>query len=235
MNKSVERVVEPELLDVLPPQDRRARRSRLDLRRINGWMKHSRAMANTLSKNLAGIKTPRIVEIGAGDGDFLLGVARRLKKQWPAAEITLVDRLDAFDPKILKGFNNMGWRVRTEIADVSDWLRQSPPDTADAIIANLFLHQFQPEALAEMLQLAARSTKVFIALETRRSWLPRLCGHFLWTIGCSRVTCHDGRISIRAGFLNRELSAIWPDKEKWELEERPIGLFSHLFIARRKD
>lgn len=235
MNKSLERVVEPELLDVLPPQDRRALRSRLDLRRLNKWMNHPRVMARALSENLAGIKTPRIAELGAGDGDFLLGIARRLGKQYPDAQVTLVDRLDAFSPEIRKGFNQQGWRVRTEIADVCDWLRQSPPNSTDAITANLFLHQFQRDALAEMLRLAAHSTKVFVALEPRRSWLPRLCGHFLWTIGCSSVTCHDGRISIRAGFLGRELSAIWPDEKQWTLFERPVGLFSHLFIARRKD
>lgn len=235
MNKSLKRVVEPELLDVLPPQDRRALRSRLDLRRLNKWMNHPRVMTRALSENLAGVKAPRIAELGAGDGDFLLNVSRRLKKQWSAGQAILVDRLDAFDPEIQKSFDAFGWRVRTEIADVSDWLRRSPPDTADAIIANLFLHQFQREALAEMLQLAANSTKVLIALEPRRSWLPRLCGHFLWTIGCSSVTCHDGRISIRAGFLGRELSAIWPDEKQWELDEHPVGLFSHLFIARRKD
>jgi hypothetical protein len=235
MNKSLERVVEPELLDVLPPQDRRALRSRLDLRRLNKWMNHPRVMTRALSENLAGIKAPRIAELGAGDGDFLLSIARRLKKQWPAAQATLVDRLEAFDPEIQKSFNDLGWRVRTEIADVSDWLRQLTPDAADAIIANLFLHQFQRDALAEMLRLAAHSTKVFIALEPRRSWLSRLCGHFLWCIGCSRVTCHDGRISIRAGFLGPELSALWPDDKQWDLDERPVGLFSHLFIARRKD
>lgn len=234
MNKSLDRVVEPELLDVLPPQDRRALRSRLDLRRLNKCMNHPCTMAHALSKNLIGVKAPHIVELGAGDGDFLLSVASRLGKQLPAAEATLVDRLDAFAPGVLKGFSDLGWRVHAEIAEVSDWLRQSP-NAADAIIANLFLHQFRPEALTEMLRLAAQSTKVFIALEPRRSWLPRLCGHFLWTIGCSSVTCHDGRISIRAGFLGHELSAIWPDKKQWELDERPVGLFSHLFIARRKD
>lgn len=235
MNKSLERVVEPELLDVLPPQDRRAVRSRLDLRRINQWMNHPRVMAHALSENLHGIQAPRIVELGAGDGHFLLSVARRLEKHWPPTEVTLVDRLDSFDPEVRKGFDGLGWHVHTEIADVLDWLRESSASPADAIIANLFLHQFQPEALTEMLKQAARSTKLFIAAETRRSWLPRLCGHLLWTIGCSSVTCHDGRISIRAGFLGRELSAIWPDKEQWELDERPVGLFSHLFIARRKD
>lgn len=213
MKKNLERVVEPELLDELPPQDRRALRSRLDLQRLNKLMKHSRVMANALSKNLGSVKSPRIVEIGAGDGDFLLRTTRRLQRQWPVGDATLVDRLNSFDPQIGTRFNDLGWRVHTEIADVLDWLRQLQPNAADAIVANLFLHQFRPDALAEMLRLAARSTNLFIAIETSRAWLPRLCGHFLWTLGCNSITRNDAQISIRAGFLGRELSALWPDEK----------------------
>src|SRR5262249_53542215 len=142
--------------------------------------------------------------------------------------------LNSFDPQIGPHFNNLGWRVHPEIADVLDWLRQLQPNAADAIVANLFLHQFHPEALAEMLRLSARSTNLFIAIETSRAWLPRLCRHFLWTMGCNSVTRNDARISIRAGFLGHEISALWPDEKNWQLTEHPVGLFSHLFIARRK-
>lgn len=235
MKTTSERVVEPELLDVLPPQDRRAIRSRWDLRRLNQWMNHPRLMSRAILENLNGSQGRSLVELGAGDGHFLLTVARRLRKRWPAARATLVDRLNAFDPRICEKFNAFGWDAQPQIAEVFEWLRETPPDPADVIIANLFLHQFAEAELAEMLRLAARSTPVFIALEPRRSWLPRLCGHLLWCIGCSSVTRHDAGISIRAGFASRELSAIWPDPAGWILDERPVGLFSHLFIARRKD
>jgi hypothetical protein len=235
MKNSRERIVEPELLDVLPPADRRALQSRRDLRVLNQCMKHPQLMSRALLENLKGIKSPRIAEPGAGDGDFLLSVARRLQPQWPNAEAVLVDRLNAFTPEIQGDFDRLGWDVRMELADVFEWLRQSPLDAMDAIIFNLFLHQFQTNELAEMLRLAARSTKLLVALEPRRSWLPRLCGHFLWVIGCGPVTRHDAGISIRAGFSGKEISAIWEDKTNWELTERPVGLFSHLFIARRKE
>lgn len=234
MNNSRERVVEPELLDELPPQDRRAVRSRLDLRRLNTWMNHPQVMARALSDNLHGVKSPQIAEIGAGDGHFLLRVARRLP-QWPNADATLVDRLNAFDPDVLNGFDRLNWRLRTEIATANEWLAQLAPDSVDAIVSNLFLHQFHTGELAEMLRLAARCARVVIALEPRRSWLSRLSGHLLWAIGCNSVTRHDAGISIRAGFSGRELSAIWPDEKNWQLTEHAIGLFSHLFIARRKE
>ena len=231
----MERIVLPELLDVLPPQDQSALRSRRDLRRINAWMRHPRIMACLLQKYLVKQDARQIVELGAGDGHFLLSVARRLRGQWPGTEATLVDRLDVLDPQTRDQFQRLGWHVRAEIAEASEWLRQSPPNSTGTIVSNLFFHQFQTEQLAELFHLAARSARVVIALEPRRSWLPRLCGRLLWVIGCGPVTCHDGPISIRAGFAGSELSAIWPDKKKWELLEHPVDPFSHLFIARRKD
>jgi DNA-binding PucR family transcriptional regulator len=231
----MERIVRPELLDVLPPQDHRALRSRRDLRRINAWMRHPRVMARILQKYLPDENARQIVELGAGDGHFLLSVAGRLQGRWPGAEVTLVDRLDVFDPQTRDQFESLGWRVHAEIAEASEWLRQAPPNPAGTIVSNLFLHQFQTEQLAELLRLAARSARVVIALEPRRAWLPRLCSRLLWVIGCGPVTCHDGHISIRAGFSGGELSALWPDKNKWELVERSIDPFNHLFIARRKD
>ena len=231
----MERTVLPELLDVLPPQEKTALRSRRDLRRINACMRHPRLMARILEKNLPGPAPRRVVELGAGDGHFLLSVARRLNGPWRGAQATLVDRLDALDPRTRGHFDRLGWRVRTEVADAFDWLRQSPPDQARVVVSNLFFHQFDSEQLAGLLRLAADSSRLVVALEPRRSWLSRLGGRLLWVIGCSPVTCHDGRISIHAGFEGGEISALWPDKTNWELVERPAGLFSHLFIARRKD
>jgi hypothetical protein len=231
----MERIVLPELLDVLPPQDQSALRSRRDLRRINAWMRHPRIMADLLEKYLVKQDAHQIVELGAGDGHFLLSVARRLQGQWPGAHATLVDRLDVLDPQTREHFKHLGWHVHAEIAEASEWLRQTSPKATEVVISNLFLHQLQKEQLAELLWLAARSSRVVIALEPRRSWLPRLCGRLLWVIGCGPVTCHDGPISIRAGFTGSELSALWPDKKNWDLVERPVDLFSHLFIARRED
>jgi hypothetical protein len=231
----MERLVEPELLDELPARDPRALRSRRDLRRVNAWMGHPRLLARALREGANGRNPCRIVELGAGDGHFLLSVARRLKKHWPNADATLVDRLEAFDPHIREHFNSLGWRVSVATAEAAEWLRQATRRTESTIISNLFLHQFNTEPLAELCRLAARSARMVIALEPRRSCVARFGGSLLWLIGCGSVTRHDGRISLRAGFSGRELSALWPDKENWELVERPAGLFSHLFIARRKD
>ena len=230
----MERLVKPELLDELPPKDRQALRSRRDIRRLNAWMGHPRMMARILQQCQDGRTERRLVELGAGDGHFLLTVARRLRKRWPAAEATLVDRLDVVDSQVRERFGHFGWRIRAEVAEAVEWLRQAPPKTAGIVLSNLLLHQLPAEPLAELLRLAARSAPVVIALEPRRSWWPHFCARFLWLAGCGPVTCHDGLVSIRAGFAGRELSALWPEATRWELTERRAGLFSHMFVARRK-
>jgi hypothetical protein len=158
-----------------------------------------------------------------------------LQGQWPRAQATLVDRLDVLDPQTMGQFNRLGWQVCVEIAEAAEWLRQSSPPAAGAVISNLFFHQFQTEPLAELLRLAANSSRLVIALEPRRLGLSRLCVPLMWLIGCGPVTRHDGRISVRAGFAGGELSALWPEKQNWDLVEHRVGRFSHLFIARRKD
>ena len=88
------RVVVPELLDELAPQDPRAERSRRDLRIIHKFMR-SASILRRLIANLE-LSTPprRIIELGAGDGTLLLAVARSLVPRWAGIELTLLDRVD---------------------------------------------------------------------------------------------------------------------------------------------
>ena len=67
----------------------------------------------------------------------------------------------------------------------------------------------------------------------RRHFTARLSCELLWLIGCNRVTRHDARASVRAGFHGHELSQFWPDPNAWKLREQSAGLFSHLFLATR--
>ncbi len=115
-----------------------------------------------------------------------------------------------------------------------DWLERPGP-RVDVVMANLFLHHFEDKPLAHMLSLIAERTGVFVACETRRSTATMVGARMLGAIGCNDVTRHDAAASIRAGFRDGELSALWP-AGPWSLGERARGLFaSHLFVARRLD
>jgi len=230
-----DRIVLPELLDGLPPQSAAALRSRRDLRRVNAWMRHPQIMARALRENFPAGEARRLVELGAGDGHFLLQVAKRTHGRWPGTQAILVDQLPALDPQTRAGFRRSGWQVCAETAEAAAWLRRPQPQTPQALISNLFFHHFESAGLGQLLRLAAGSSRLVIALEPRRSGLARMGARWLWAIGCGPVTRHDAHLSVRAGFVGSELSALWPDRSNWRLTEQRAGPFSHLFVARRKD
>src|SRR5947208_17107735 len=88
----MQRFVEPELLDTLPADDPGAVGSRRDLQRLNAWMGHGQIMARALRSALDGAAPQQLVELGAGDGEFMLRLARRLSPRWPGVRVTLVDQ-----------------------------------------------------------------------------------------------------------------------------------------------
>ncbi|HET7728645.1 MAG TPA: class I SAM-dependent methyltransferase [Usitatibacter sp.] len=223
------RRVEPEWLDVLPPADARAMRSRRDLRRVNALMSNAAIVRSGLGASAA---LRRVAEIGAGDGAFSLRVLRAMPRPEPGAELLLVDREPIRDGAVEAELASRGWRVRWERADAFDWLQSSGERDLDAVVANLFLHHFEDAPLARMLALLARRTRAFVACEPRRDAVALLGARLLGVVGCNDVTRHDAVVSVRAGFLGRELSALWPAAQPHRLEERPRGLFSHAFTAR---
>jgi hypothetical protein len=227
----MKRLVQPEILDTLPPDDPRAMRSRRDLRRVNGWMRNHVLMAGTLRKVLNGRAPGQITELGAGDGDFFLRVAHKISPSWPDVAVTLLDFQKSVMPATLVDLVALGWLAEMIVADVFDRLKNSV--TSEVVIANLFLHHFEGARLAELLRLISQRVKVFIAIEPQRAPWPLFCSRQLWAIGCNDVTRHDAAVSVRAGFSRHELSALWPERQHWRLTERRAGIFSHLFIAQK--
>jgi SAM-dependent methyltransferase len=225
----VKRIIKSEILDLLPPDDPRAIHSRRDLRRINGLMGNHHLMAEALQKAFPNNPVKRITEIGAGDGEFLFRVAQKIDPRWANVQATLIDLQKNVSQETLAAFASLGWNAEAVVADVFDW----PQMECDVVVANLFLHHFDDLRLAELLRMISCRTKLFIVIEPRRAPWPLFCSRLLWAIGCNAVTCHDAVISVRAGFCGDELSALWPEKQGWQLTERPAGAFSHLFIAQK--
>jgi hypothetical protein len=229
----MKRVVQPEWLDELPPDDPRAKWSRRDLRRVNAWMRNHAIMAKMLQTAANGQAPRQIVEFGAGDGNLLLRVARKISPRWRDTQAILLDRQKNVTSQTLTTFASLGWRVEAIEADVFDWLRTA--DGLDIVVANLFLHHFEDAELEELFRAVASRACFFVAIEPQRASWPLFCCRLNWAIGCNSVTRHDAKISVRAGFSGSELSALWPANKNWQLTERRSGFFSHLFVARRTD
>ena len=226
------RSVQPEILDALPPDDPRAIHSRRDLRKINAIMRHAPFIAGVMR---AAPQMPQIVvELGAGDGSLLLNVARRLGSPASRVRAFLVDRRPSVSDDACGEFRRLGWDVESCAADVFDWLARTPMESADVMLANLFLHHFRDDDLRALLSASATRTSRFIACEPRRSRTALAGVALMPLIGCNAVTRHDGGISVRAGFRDGELRALWPDNREWQITERRKGLFSQTFVARRR-
>ena len=213
------RVLQPELLDELPASDPRAQHSRRDLRRINSVMGNARMISRFVKHFARNKDRLRIAEIGAGDGNVSLRVVRSLK----GGELILVDKNPNCEVQL------SDWNISVERADVFDWLNRA--ERADVIVANLFLHHFERDALRELLARSSECCDCFVAAEPLRSRFAEWFAHCVRLIGCNEVTRHDAVISVRAGFRDRELSSLWPPTVNWKIGEGRKGLFTHFFSA----
>jgi len=225
---SLARRIEPEWLDELPPGDPRALRSRRDLRRLNFIMGNAGILRRQLLPHQP--QPASIVELGAGDGSFMLALLRRLKPL--PAQIILVDRQPSIADSTWQALAALGCTVECVTADVFDWLADA--ENADVIVCNLFLHHLPPPVLAALLAGCAEKTSLFLACEPARHRLALVSSHLLGLIGCNDVTRHDAVVSVHAGFIGRELSELWTNQPAWRLKEHGAGLFSHTFTARRR-
>jgi hypothetical protein len=136
------RVVLPELLDGMDPDDPLARQSRRDLQRIHVVMGTLATLRRALARLRLSPRPRRILELGAGDGTLLLRVARKLAAEWPDVELTLLDRLDLVGSETREAYRGLGWHVSVVTTDVLAWARARCLQRYDLCMTTLFLHHF---------------------------------------------------------------------------------------------
>ena len=220
----MKRVLEPELLDGMAPDDPAAISSRRDLVRINWVMGQQRILAGALRKFPA---PRRVLDLGGGDGRFLLSLARRLG--WQGVTALILDRQNIVEDATRSGFAALGWRCDVRQADVLAGLGDL--DRGDILVANLFLHHLDEAALQKLFAAATRAGGM-VACEPRRNAWALAASRMVFALGCNAVTRHDAVASVRAGFRSHELSALWPEESGWRCQEPYAAPFSHLFTAR---
>ncbi len=242
------RVVLPEVLDGLAAEDSAAQRSRLDLQRVHRAMGTRRILLRTLrvlplnQARTAAQGPLRVLELGAGDGSLLLGVAQSLQREWPAVALTLLDRQPLLTTATVADYALAGWTARAEVDDALEWAARAhegrtapqPAPPWDLVVANLFLHHFKSDALMRLLAAVAGSSRHFVAIEPRRAWLAWAGSHLVGVLGANAVTREDAVLSVHAGFRDQELRSLWPaSTHDWRLTESAVGPFSHSFVASR--
>ena len=184
------RQVLPEILDSLPGNDPEAGRSRRDLRLINFLMGNDRWVMRQE-------KLGAMVELGAGAGEL----TRKLAREGKVTGLDFQELPEGLEVPWVAG----------------DLFESLPLVQADTVVANLILHHFADDQLAELGALI-KGRKSFIAVEPWRSRLSLFEGRLLWPV-INRVTKHDMMVSIRAGFRKGELPRLLNLGEEWEWHE----------------
>jgi hypothetical protein len=200
----------PEILDHLPPDHPDAIASRRDLRLINALMGNHRWLRARLLRHLRpGMK---IVELGAGDGSFARHLIRKLPRDF-SIRFTAID----LAPRPPDWPDDPRFEWRQEDVFHSDAL-----PVADGVVACLMLHHFDDAAL-RALGSRLTSTRFLLAREPARRWLPTR--YLLYPFGLNRVTKHDMKISIEAGFLGTELAdSLRLRSPQWHISARETAL-----------
>src|SRR5690242_6909026 len=104
LKPALSRQPEAEWLDELSAQDPRALASREDLQRINGLMRHVPLLIEAWRRSDPDRWVQTIVELGAGDGTFLLKFARAISSDSRPFKVVLLDRVRLVEPETLDGF-----------------------------------------------------------------------------------------------------------------------------------
>jgi SAM-dependent methyltransferase len=213
------RIVQAELLDLLPPAHPDVRHNRRDLRLTNLVMGNHRWLARTL--RACARPGENLLELGAGTGELAARLAREgwrvagldrcpIPERWPAAA-----RWHGADLRHFDGYS-----------------------AYEVVYGNLIFHQFTAAELRALgARLQARS-RLLVACEPARwrrsQWL---FGLLAPVFGANYVSQHDGQVSIAAGFLGEELPHLLgldPARWRWRCATTLIGAY-HLTAWRREE
>ena len=227
------RVVLPELLDELDPNDARAQRSRRDLQRVHRAMGSLSILKRGIFRLQLSALPTRILELGAGDASLLLRLARA-QPTWRGVALTVLDRHDLLSDETRSAYDQLGWKLTVLRADVMEWAKTDYSQQFDLCLANLFLHHFDTAALNTLMAAIAEHSDAFIACEPRRNTFAWLGSQLVGILGANAVTRGDAVKSVEAGFADQELTAIWPNSRgDWWCNEYTAPPFTHCFTAAR--
>jgi SAM-dependent methyltransferase len=187
------RVLKPEMLDTLPPEEARA--SLADLVRINrywgGYSTLRRLVDQTIPRN----ESFSLLDVGAASGDM----GRHLEKLRPQARVTSLDYIESH----LAACD--GSRVAADA-----FALPFAAKSFDYVFSSLFLHHFSDDDVVRLLAECRRvAKKQVLVIDLWRHPIPYyFIGYTRPLFGWHPVSVHDGKISVEAAFRPHELAGL---------------------------
>ncbi len=212
----MQRTLQPELLDSLPPDHPDALHNRRDLRLINTIVGNYRWFSRILPRLLE--PSEICLEIGAGTGELVAFLEKSGIR---------TDGLDLWD-------RPADWPADRQwhTADLRRF-----PGYADypVILANLILHQFTDEELGALGAQWTKTARVIVAAEpARRRGSQVLFRGVAPLFGASHVSLHDAHVSIAAGFRDDELPRLLGlEPSRWRIRRQITWLGIYRLVAVR--
>jgi len=188
------RIIEPELLDHESPE--RAAPSLRDLVRINRLLGGHRVLREALAHCVRDGDSFTMLDVGSASGD----AGEIVQRRYPAARVTSLDYRAHHLGAAASGDRVLADAFRLPFA----------PRSFDIVYCGLFLHHFSNEDVAGLLRAFGVTARRFvIANDLERH---PLAYYFLpatkWLMRWDAVTCHDGPVSVQAGFSRSELDGL---------------------------
>jgi hypothetical protein len=184
------RVLRPEILDTLPPEEARA--SLADLVRVNKyWGGHS-TLRKLVDRAIPPGEAFTLLDVGAASGDM----GRCLSERRPQVQVTCLDYIESH-LEACAGSRVVGDAFALPFA----------PRSFDYVFSSLFLHHFTDEQVVELLAGFGRvARKQVLVIDLWRHPVPYyFISRTQRLFGWHPVTVNDGAISVEAAFQRREL------------------------------
>lgn len=180
---------------VMDSLDRAGRRRRIGI--------HDKC-ARMVLREVAGVPSPKILELGAGLG----GLSSKLLERLPTAALTVTD----IDPTFVAGMaaSDLGSDPRVTVREMDATAIDAPDGHYDLAVFALSLHHLPPELAAQVFAEATRAAKKLLIVDLPRPPAPLHVMLLAVVLPLTRISPlqHDGFISSLRAYSPSALRAL---------------------------
>ncbi|MCI0353531.1 MAG: methyltransferase domain-containing protein [Acidobacteria bacterium] len=192
----MKRVVIPELLDIDAGTRAEVEASLADLRMVNRWFGGARVMCDLVERvaHTAGATEVSLLDVAAATGDIALTAQRRLVRGGLRLAVTLLDRATShFEPGLP--------RVAADALALP-----FAGSSFDLVGCSLFAHHLEPDQVTRFVTEGLRVARRAVLINDLRRHPVHLALTYAGrAIYRSRLTRHDGPVSIRRAYTVEEM------------------------------